>query len=139
MNWGKGITIAMTLFMGFIVYLVVILMSHKVDLESEDYYVREIAYEDEISALNSGAKNQQIKVTQDDNYLVLQIPETGVYNDVLIELKRPNDNKLDRTYPLKGTKTFMIAKSELTKGQYNIEISYRDGSENCLQKDKIYI
>jgi hypothetical protein len=48
MNWGKGIIIGMGLFMAFIIFLVVNLMMQKVDLESEDYYKREINYESEI-------------------------------------------------------------------------------------------
>lgn len=139
MNWGKGIIIAMTLFMGFIVYLVVVLMSHKVDLESEDYYLREIAYEDEISALNAATKNEAIKVSTTETHVVIQIPTTGTYDDVQVDFSRPNDENLDRSYPIKGSKTLTIEKSELSLGQYNIEISYRDGNNNCLQKEKVYI
>ena len=41
MNWGKGILIGVGLFMGFILFLVISLMTHRVDLESEDYYEKD--------------------------------------------------------------------------------------------------
>ena len=41
MNWGKGIVIGMSLFIVFILVLVIGLMSHRVDLQSEDYYQKE--------------------------------------------------------------------------------------------------
>jgi len=50
MNWGKGITIVMVAFIGFIITLVTILMSNKIDLVSEDYYQKEIKFEDEIAS-----------------------------------------------------------------------------------------
>lgn len=129
----------MTLFMGFIVYLVVVLTSHQVDLESDDYYLREIAYEQEIVALNAGAKNDAITINQNQTHIVVQLPATEKFTDVMMELKRPNDNQLDRSYSIKGTNTFTLLKSELTAGQYNIEFSYRANNVNCLQKTKIYI
>ncbi|MEY3438013.1 MAG: hypothetical protein RL265_598, partial [Bacteroidota bacterium] len=61
MNWGRGIILAMALFMGFILFLVVNIMLHTVDLESEDYYKKEINYEQEITAMkNFNAVNSRI-------------------------------------------------------------------------------
>lgn len=139
MNWGKGIAIALTLFIGFILYLAISLMSHKVDLESEDYYLREIAYQEEITALENANKNEKIIVSQDDANVIVQIPEKGIYNDVLLELFRPNNDEQDIKFNIIGTKTFTIQKNQLHPGQYNIEITYRNGELNCLQKDEIYI
>ena len=45
MSLGKGIIIAMTGFIGFILYLVFTLMSKNTDLESVDYYKKEIEFQ----------------------------------------------------------------------------------------------
>ena len=50
MNWGKGIIIVMSSFVIFILTLVFILMSTRVDLTSEDYYKQEINFQKEINA-----------------------------------------------------------------------------------------
>jgi hypothetical protein len=139
MNWGRGIAIALILFIGFIVYLAVVLMSHKVDLESEDYYLKEITYEDEITALKNAKANEAIKVTQSDDHVVVQIPAEKDYTELSLEFIRPNNEKLDKTYEIKDTKTFTVPKTQLENGQYNIKISYTFKGKSCLQKEKIYI
>lgn len=139
MNWGKGIAIALSAFICFIIYLAVGLMSHSVELESEDYYKREMAYEQEIQALNNAQKlDKQVILTSEDDFVVVQIPE-GDYKDVRVELMRPNNTKQDKQYDILGTKTFTIPTSELEQGKYNVSISYMQDGNVCLQKDKIYV
>ena len=140
MNWGKGIAIALTLFIGFIVYLVVVLVSHKVDLESDDYYQREIAYENEIQAMNNAAKlKDAIKLDEDESNIIIQIPSEASFENVKVYFSRPNDINLDKEFKVEGTKTFLIPKEELKAGQYNVSISYTQDKENYLQKNKIFI
>lgn len=139
MNWGKGIAIVLVLFIGFIVYLATILMTRNVDLVSDDYYKREIAYEEEISAIKNSRKQDPIKINVDAANLVIQLPETGNYEDVQVDLFRPNNSDDDRTYQLKGTSIMTIDLNELKEGIYAIEISYRNGEDFCLQKEEIEI
>jgi hypothetical protein len=140
MNWGKGIIIGMGLFMAFIIFLVVNLMMQKVDLESEDYYKREINYESEINAINnSNGLGYKVELLQQDDFLVVQLPEKQNLNNLEVRLMRPDDEKLDKSYRVEGTKSYLIPKSDLTKGAYNIEIRYKVDSKECLQKETIYI
>ena len=44
MNWGKGITIAIVLFMGFIISFVVRAFNRDSDLISDNYYEEGLAY-----------------------------------------------------------------------------------------------
>lgn len=140
MNWGKGIVIGMVLFMSFIIFLVVNLMMHKVDLESEDYYKREMNYEQEITAVkNSEALTEKVKLLQQENFVVVQVPDKADLNSIEVRFLRPDDQKLDKTFKVVGTKSYLIPKEELSKGKYNIEISYLADSKVCLQKEEIYI
>jgi len=140
MNWGKGIIIGMALFMGFIIFLVVNLMMHKVDLVSEDYYKNEINYEAEISAMkNNEQLDTEIVMESQEEYIVVKIPEEGEFSNVQLSLSRPDNEKLDRSYIIKGTKTFLIPKKELVKGTYNVEVRFDSSQKKCLKKDKIYI
>ena len=139
MNWGKGIAIAMILFIGFIVYLTTIMMTRKVDLESEDYYVREIAYEQEIDALKNANVLEDVNVKIEGEYLIVKVPDTMDYQNIQLNLLRPNNDELDRVYEIKGTKTFTIPLKELEKGNYRYEISFKHKGKPCLQKDKFYI
>lgn len=140
MNWGKGIVIGMVLFMSFIIVLVVNLMMHRVDLESEDYYKREINYEEEITAVkNSEALPEKVQLMQQEEYVVVQLPGKTELNSIEVRFLRPDDQKMDKTFKVEGTKSYLIPKNELSKGKYNIEISYTADSKVCLQKEEIYI
>lgn len=138
-GWGKGITVALVLFMGFILTMAGVMMSKGVELETEDYYLKEMAYEQEIQALkNANSLDEKISIEMDEDFLIVQIPE-GKFKDVQLELFRPNDKKQDKIYNIKGTRVFMIGKDELKHGQYNIAISYLESGTVCLQKEKIFI
>lgn len=140
MNWGKGIIVAMALFMGFIVFLVVNLMMHRIDLESEDYYKKEINYEQEIIAMKNFNKlDEGVILKNQDDFMVVQLPEKVNFKNVEVRFIRPDDNKLDRTYSIENTKTFLIPNKELTKGNYAVEISFIHESTPCLQKETITI
>ncbi len=139
MNWGKGITIALVLFIGFIVTLGVILMRQDVDLVAEDYYQQEIEYEAQISA-ESNAKKLEKKpaFTQDDNYFIVNIPE-GKFSKMTLDLSRPNNSDKDQQFEIVGTRMFMVEKSQLDVGQYGIALRYEFEGKPCQQKSSVFI
>lgn len=139
-NWGKGIAIAMTLFIGFIVYMVVGFFAHPVDLESDDYYQKEIAFEDEISALkNANELKHPPVVLTNETHFVVQFHPDHEFTDAVVHLKRPNDENEDKAFPIENTTFFTVSKEELQNGVYNIELSYVSSGKNCLQKETVYI
>lgn len=140
MNWGKGIIIAMALFIGFITFLVISLVSHTIDLESEDYYTKEINYEQEITAMENGNKlKSKIEMISQKEFVVVQIPEKENLSKIQVIFIRPDNKKLDKSYLVSGTKSYLIPKSELSKGTYNVEIRFESNSTACLQKETIII
>lgn len=140
MNWGKGIIVALALFVGFILFLVITLMRQDVDLVSEDYYKQEIDYEARIqkeqNGLNSAAK---IKIVDQKSFVIIQLPDSIALTNVLVNLKRPNDEKLDKSFKIEGTKTFMLPKASLEKGKYDLTIEYTMDKKDCLLQQKIII
>lgn len=140
MNWGKGIIVALALFVGFILFLVITLMRQDVDLVSEDYYKQEIDYEARIqkeqNGLNSTAK---IKIVDQKSFVIIQLPDSIALTNVLVNLKRPNDEKLDKSFNIEGTKTFMLPKASLEKGKYDLTIEYTMNQKDCLLQQKIII
>jgi hypothetical protein len=139
MNWGKGIVIGMVTFMGFITFLVVGLMMNRVDLESEDYYKREINYEQEIKAQeNANNLEAKIEISSNKEFLVVKVPE-GEFQEIELHLTRPNDKKMDKRFKIQGTKSFLIDKKELEKGVYTVELSYMVNNKPCLQKESVSI
>jgi len=139
MNWGKGIVIGMATFMTFIIVLVVGLMMNRVDLESEDYYKREINYQQEITAQENANKlESKIELISNAEFLVVKVPE-GEFTKIEMHLSRPNDQKMDKLFKIEGTKSFLINKKDLEKGLYTVELSYMVDNKPCLQKESVTI
>lgn len=140
MNWGKGIVIGMSLFMAFILVLVISLMSHSVDLESEDYYQREINYQSEITAMNkSNELKEKVVVTSMENHVSVVVPAELNCENIEVELKRPDNKDLDQTFKVNNTKSYLIDKTKLVKGHYNVEIRYQVAGTEYMQKQTIII
>lgn len=139
MNWGKGIAIALATFMIFIIVLVVSLMSNKIDLESEDYYAREVAYEVEIQAIKNAQQSPPIGLKKDDGNIIIQIPEGMDYSQVEILFKRPDDESKDQLFTMNNSRMLVLENKLFSNGIYNIEISYLKNDRPCLIKESIYI
>jgi hypothetical protein len=140
MNWGRGITIAMIAFMSFILYMAFTLMSKNTDLESEDYYKKEIEFEKEIKALNNtNALKEKVKVSQNDKYLVVQFPNLEELDSIQVQMYRPNNEKQDQVYSVQNSKVVMIPVSKLIKGVYEMNIQYKVKEELYMQKESIRI
>ena len=140
LNWGQGITIALVLFMTFIAVLAVNLMMHSADLETADYYQKEIAYESEIVSLkNAKELNEKPKISLTDTHLLVQFPTEGEFSMSELKMNRPNDKDQDVLFKIKNTKTFTVDKSSLNAGIYNVVLSYTINGKNCIQKEQLYI
>ena len=140
MNWGKGIIITMAAFMSFILFMVFTLMSKSTDLESDDYYKKEIEYEQEMNALkNASQLKVHAKIDLTEEYVVVVLPTKEQVSNVQIALFRPDNKKKDKLLNENNSKTIMIAKNTLLKGRYNVAIKYEVNGKKILQKEEIMI
>ncbi len=140
MNWGKGIVIVMAAFITFIMVLVVKLISTDVDLESDDYYAREINYGAEMEAVQKAEDlDENIQLNLMEGFLAVEIPEKEDIQNIELRLIRIDNDKLDRTYKISNTKTFLIDKNKLVRGKYKAEIYYTIDGEKYMQKEAFYL
>ncbi len=130
----------MIAFMTFILYMVFTLMSRNTDLESEDYYQKELNFEKEISALKYTNKlKEKVIVTLNDTYVIVQFPNLEELDSIKVELYRPNNDKDDQVFSVQESKVVMIPKSKLKKGVYEMNIQYQVKRELYMQKESIEI
>lgn len=124
MNWGKGIIIGMCCFMAFIVTLVTIMMQQKIDLVTENYYVKELEYNNTFSAqsnyLQSGSS---IEASVHNDTLEVIVPESFREAPITGYLFRPNDSKNDLKWTSNPTDRVTIPVGKLPKGVYELTIS----------------
>lgn len=130
----------MGLFMGFILFLVISLMTHKVDLQSEDYYKKEIQYQDEIQAVkNANELHNPVRLTSSPDFVIVQIPDSLHAHEIRLDFIRPDDETLDLHFQIEHTKTFLLPIKELKSGKYLTELRYKVKNKSVLQKSEVYI
>ena len=140
MNWGKGIAITLGMFMVFIIILTAIKISKVNDLEHENYYDREIAYESEIQAQRNAKSLGLIEISDEgEEFLILRLPEGVEIKRVEIILLRLSDKSLDREYVFENTQTILIPKKELVNGLYKLDVLYQIDNESCLIRRDVMI
>ena len=124
MNWGKRIMIGMGLFMGFILTMVVIMMRQKIDLVEEDYYKRELNYENQFNAQqNYASVNEPIRFQTKKDSLLIYFPAAFRADDVSIVLQRPNDKDRDMTFNIKPLEKITIPTTAFPKGVFTCTIN----------------
>jgi nitrogen fixation protein FixH len=132
MNWGNRIVLTLVLFVGLIVTLVVISMNQEIGLVADDYYVQELAYQDQIDRMqNVKDLNVQPKIVSDKqtNTVVLTIKDKQLEGEV--HFFRPSDAALDRKFKLQldvnGQQQFNT--SDFEKGLWKVKINWKEAGE----------
>lgn len=125
-NWGTGLIIAMVLFIVYIMFMVVQAMNTDFNLETEDYYAKELKFQDVIdNSANYNALENEINVTVSDKILTIIFP-TEQIDSGIIYLYRPSDTKLDRRFSIEidSSLTQVIDLSENVTGRYVVEVNW---------------
>ena len=140
MNWGKGLMIAMFLFIGFITTMVVIMISHNVELDNPEYYKRDLAYNGEMEAISRGNQlSTRIKLIQVDSSFLVRVPTDEFITDVRVFFHRPNDESQDFIIEMGEKRLEKIPMGKLNPGIYKIEVHFFAKGKSCLQKERIYV
>jgi hypothetical protein len=124
MNWGKGIIIAMALFMGFILTLVIMLMRQDVDLEIDDYYNKELAFNEQYNAQQNymdATEKITFNVTTDSLFVIF--PKDLQTGAAKIQLQRPNNKQQDAVFDVQASDKVYIPTKSLPKGVFNCTIT----------------
>lgn len=127
-NWGWGIAIGLSCFVGYIIFFLIQALNFNGDLVADDYYDQELKYQDNIEAQTNFKKlEDSVHVVMLDEYVQIDLPKTDEYNGEL-HLYRPSDASKDRKYPIKGEKVH-IPKSDLESGSYKLKIAWKSGKK----------
>jgi hypothetical protein len=143
-NWGTKIAVLYCSFVALIIVLVFLSMNQKIELESKDYYAKELAFQSRIDATNNANNSKaSIQFEFKENFIQLNIHPQLLTPDFKGEVffYRPSNSKLDVKLPLQfnaaGLQTIPI--STFKKGIYDMELTWSSSSENYFKKIKIHI
>ena len=126
--------------------MLVYLSSHqKIDLVTEDYYPKELVYEDQIQKLkNTHSLADRIKVEVGSDSLHIRFPEMSVPRDSIsgeIWFYFPADKKADSKNSVRLNDNYeqSFSLSLFRIGRYEVIIDWQAGQTKYLQKELIFI
>ncbi|WBL26987.1 FixH family protein [Zunongwangia sp. HGR-M22] len=143
-NWGTGLVIGMCCFVSFILFFVIKMSTdtkYDYDLVVEDYYGKELHFQQEIDAeKNLNLFSEEITGKKTTEGYTLYFPETTEEIEGKISLYRPSNKKLDLTIPLKLEEgKILIPDSQLVDGRWDISVEMKyQGKEILFKKSIIY-
>lgn len=134
-SWGTGVATAIVLFLIAVAALIIFSYSQSVDLVHDNYYERELRYQDEINSENNSlaiAKETTVRFESPD--VVIRFPETFDLKGAkgAISFYKPNDAMRDFTLPLEPSEgnTQTVSVDKLSKGRWKIFITFSKDNLN---------
>lgn len=145
-NWGTGIVIGMIAFMGFIMFMVITMMTNKEydhDLVTENYYAKDLVYQTEINAEeNTKTLSKTISIEKSAEGFWILFPEELQSNSYKgeIQMYRPSNEKLDFQIPLNIENSKMLIPSDkLIGGRWKMTIDWQmKGEKYLFKKELVY-
>jgi hypothetical protein len=162
-NWGTGVVISFILFIGFILFLVLMMTSNAIFLSSKDkkliivvasennniqhelvteeYYKKGTYYQDEIDAeKNAQLLSENIKVKTSSKGVEIIFPKNLNFENIdgIISFYRPSNKKLDFNLPIElSSHSLLIPDHKVVEGKWGISIVWKYEGVNYMFKDTI--
>ncbi len=102
-TWGTGITIFLVAFLMLLIGFFIWTLQFDVQLVTEDYYGKELVYQEHISKVNRTLSlSEQPVIIKKGEFILIEFPAelTGSTIAGMIEFYRPSDKKKDFKVPL---------------------------------------
>lgn len=142
MNWGLKITFALVGFIGFILYMVIHLSLTHVDLETTDYYQRELDFEQQIKAeRNAVAAEKDIAITTRKEGVLVDFSAIENFDKAKGQILffRPNSADKDIYFSLKGDKEYYFPADQFATGKYHVKVEYKIAGEPFYHSQTIFL
>ena len=143
-SWGTGIVLSFVVFMSSTLAVVIYLMNQKVDLVTNDYYEKEIVYQEQIERIkrtNEISEKQIIKLNGE--FVSVNIP-AAIKKEIttgVIHFYRPSDSIYDIKIPLipDTAGVQIIPVRDLTKGLWMVKVNWKTNEEDFFTEKRIIL
>ena len=144
LSWGKRIAMLYIGFVALIVVMITMSMQQKVELVSDDYYDRELAFQEKIDEMNNAnALPEKIIHSITDNSFLIVFPSQFKANVVEGEIFffRPSDASKDFKSAIQLDKDAkqIIDRKNLSKGMYKMQIYWKANGTPYFVEETIVI
>lgn len=143
MNWGYKILFVYSAFVAGILFMVFKASSQRFDLVTNDYYAKELKYQDKIEEMKRTARlSAQITYEVKGELLLVRFPKDFAGKKLIGELLLycPSDESKDlkKNFTARDEPVH-ISLSAAKKGQYELHLSWNDGEQSYYFEKKIFI
>jgi hypothetical protein len=139
MGFRNGIIAGMVLFMVFILSLVVVLSSKGSELTTEDYYLKDKNFQQNINARQLAMDIQNPAIVKIENKLLsIAFKENRLAENIKISFSRPNDKALDREVKI-GSVPSTVPVKFLKNGNYDMVITYEIEGKKYEQVEELIV
>lgn len=123
-------------FVALIVMMVVKSCHQKVELESQNYYNEELAYQATIDAKQSGNPYQDsFKITEVNGYMTISSPVSVTADSLVLNFRKPDNAASDRKLVFVGNVIKPMPLKDFGRGMYKLSIrSYKKGNMMMIEK-----
>jgi hypothetical protein len=144
-NWGNGLLIAILVSSLGIVFLVILSSKENIDLVTEEYYPRELVFDQQIDKLkNTRDLQQKVIIEETADSILIRFPCT-VANADWVEgeiwfyyaANKQADKKI--TIELNDAYIQKFALTEFTRGKCEIIIDWTDGKLGYMQQEILFL
>lgn len=140
MNWGYKIAIFFSAFISFMLFMLYQCIQQDFDLVAEDYYAKEVSFQEQIDRQNNVASlSQKPSWAIQSNYFLLSFPNP--LSQGKITFFRPSDDALDFEVPLQlnQQQQQQIPLDKFKRGIYNVQLSWSDSQKDYYIEKQILI
>lgn len=129
MSWGTRIVIAFILFFILVAVVFTIASSQRVDLVTEDYYAKEIQYQDQIDRMTrANDLSEQLAINYSGSSLVFSFPKIFTPAQIKgnIHFYRPSDAREDKQFPINLLEShdLKMNSGDFSKGLWKIKVDW---------------
>lgn len=144
LSWGTRIAMLYIGFVALIGVMVAMSMRQKVELVSDDYYDKELAFQSKLDEMNNAnALSGKVTHVISDKAIQIQFPEEfkgkAVKGEILFF--KPSDSSKDfkQAIQLNANGEQQVELSNLTKGMYKMQVSWNSGNTPYFSEEIIVI
>ncbi len=144
LNWGANIAIVYIAFVILSVGTAVYFMNKDVDLVTEDYYEKEIAFQERINTIKrTEVLPGKVEFVYERDSAALTFPKIFPPNKISgeVHLYRPSDKKMDVVFPIEldSVSVMTVDLSKISDGYWRVKIEWNVESVNYFNEFKMYI
>ena len=144
MNWGHKIAIVYGLFVAFMIGMLIMSMNYDNDLVTEDYYAKELAYQDKIDAgqnLVEADFDVEIKMVNGKLKLLFdRLPATHTLSGE-VKFYKPDNEKMDETHPIimEANSSEMEISSKGKHGRYKVQVTFELEGKSFYKEQELVL